>query len=55
MLDALNAPAAPPATVYREDYRAPDWLVPEIALEFDLAEERTRVRSTLHVEPFRST
>jgi aminopeptidase N len=50
MLDALNAPAAPPATVHREDYRPPAWLVPEIALDFDLAAERTIVRATLKVE-----
>jgi aminopeptidase N len=48
MLDAQNAPAAP-TTVRREDYRPPDWLVPEIALEFELDAERTRVRSTLQV------
>ena len=50
MLDAQNAPAAPPATVYREDYRPPDWLVPEIELDFDLGAERTTVRAVLHVE-----
>ena len=49
MLDAQNAPAAP-RTVRREDYRPPDWLVPEIALEFDLGRDRTRVRSVLTVE-----
>jgi aminopeptidase N len=50
MLDALNAPAAPPATVYREDYRPPDWLVPEISLDFDLAPDRTLVKAVLRVE-----
>jgi aminopeptidase N len=50
MLDAQNAPAAPPATVHRGDYRPPDWLVPEITLEFELGAERTIVRSTLRVE-----
>jgi aminopeptidase N len=48
MLDAQNAPAAP-TTVRREDYRPPDWLVPEIALDFELDAERSRVRSTLQV------
>ena len=33
MLDALNAPAAPPAEIRREDYRPPEWQVPEIALD----------------------
>jgi aminopeptidase N len=50
MLDAQNAPAAPPATVHRGDYRPPDWLVPEISLEFELGAERTIVRSSLRVE-----
>jgi aminopeptidase N len=50
MLDAQNAPAAPPAAVRREDYRPPDWLVPEIALEFELDAERTVVRSVMTAE-----
>jgi aminopeptidase N len=49
MLDVQNAPAAPPVTVRREDYRPPEWLVPEIALELDLGAERTIVRATLKV------
>ncbi|MEP7130738.1 MAG: aminopeptidase N [Sphingomicrobium sp.] len=42
----------PPAhdAIRREDYRPPDWLVPEIRLDFDLDGERTRVRATLVVE-----
>jgi len=48
MLDAQNAVAAP-AAVRREDYRPPDWLVPEISLDFELDPERTLVRSTLQV------
>jgi aminopeptidase N len=51
---AQIAPEAPlPPThvaVHREDYRPPDWLVPEIRLEFDLDPDRTRVRATLIVE-----
>ena len=50
MLDALSAPTAPPAAIRREDYQPPEWLVPEIALEFDLGAERTVVRSRLTVE-----
>ncbi|HYJ84060.1 MAG TPA: aminopeptidase N, partial [Allosphingosinicella sp.] len=50
MLDVLNAPAAPPSAIRREDYRPPDWRVPAIELEFDLGAERTRVRSRLSVE-----
>ena len=36
MLDAQNAVAAAPAAIRREDYRPPEWLVPEISLDFDL-------------------
>jgi aminopeptidase N len=49
MPDVQNAPAAPPVTIRREDYRPPEWLVPETALVFDLGAERTIVRATLHV------
>nr|WP_295372796.1 aminopeptidase N [uncultured Sphingosinicella sp.] len=52
MLDAQNAPAAPPApaTIRREDYRPPDWLVPEISLNFELDAGRTIVTGRLKVE-----
>src|SRR4051794_6419228 len=36
--------------IRREDYRPPDWLVPELKLDFDLGIDRTRVRATLTVE-----
>ncbi|CUS45222.1 MAG: aminopeptidase N [Pseudomonadota bacterium] len=48
MLDVQTATAQPHVT-RREDYEAPDWLVPEIALDFDLAPEATRVRAVLHI------
>jgi len=52
--DAQTIAEAPPSPTHvairREDYRPPDWLVPEIRLEFDLGTERTRVRATLSVE-----
>ena len=52
--DAHTAPEAPPSPTHvairREDYRPPDWLVPQIRLDFDLDAERTRVRATLSVE-----
>src|SRR5215213_4267547 len=52
--DAEVAPEAPPSpthvSIRREDYRPPDWLVPEIQLEFHLDPDRTRVRATLGVE-----
>src|SRR5581483_6932479 len=49
MLDAQNAVAAAPAVIRREDYRPPDWLVPELSLDFDLDAEKTIVRATLQV------
>ncbi|MFA5965044.1 MAG: aminopeptidase N [Sphingomonas sp.] len=48
MLDVHNATATPVVT-RREDYRPPAWLVPEIALDFDLDPVATRVRATLHI------
>jgi len=35
---------------HREDYRAPDWLVPDVALEFTLDPDATRVHARLTVE-----
>lgn len=49
MLDIQNAAAAPPALIRRDAYRPPDWLVPEIALTFDLDGARTRVKARLTV------
>jgi aminopeptidase N len=40
---------AAPAVILRSDYRAPDWLVPDIALTFDLDATLTRVRARLTV------
>ena len=50
MLDARPAHAHQPPIIKREDYRPPDWLVPEVMLEFELGPERTIVRTTLEVE-----
>jgi aminopeptidase N len=50
MLDARPTHAHPPPVIKREDYQPPEWLVPEIALEFELDGERTMVRSTMTVE-----
>ena len=45
-----EAAAAPThVAIRREDYRPPDWLVPEIRLDFDLDADRTIVRATLDV------
>ena len=51
--DAKTAPEAPPSPTHvairREDYRAPEWLVPEIELSFTLGIEKTRVQAKLSV------
>jgi len=51
---AVAAPETQPSTehvaIRREDYRPPDWLVPEISLDFQLDADRTIVRGTLQVE-----
>jgi aminopeptidase N len=54
--EAQSTPAeAPPSpthhvTIRREDYRPPDWLVPEIALKFTLGLDKARVQAKLSVE-----
>ncbi len=48
MADAPNATATPRVT-RRDDYRQPDWLVPEITLDFALDPAATRVRAVLEV------
>src|SRR6478672_1327981 len=46
-----EAPLSPAhVAIRREDYRPPDWLVPELKLDFDLGIDRTRVRATLSVQ-----
>ena len=46
--DAAMPPQAP-STIRREDYQPPAWLVPEVALDFELGIEDTRVGSRLMV------
>ncbi|WP_327753260.1 aminopeptidase N [Sphingobium sp. SJ10-10] len=48
MADISSSPLAP-HIVRREEYRPPDWLVPDIALDFDLDAAATQVRATLSV------
>ena len=54
LADAETAPEAPPSpkhmAIRREEYRPPDWLVPDIALRFTLGLEKTRVQSKLSIE-----
>ena len=49
MLDANAAAVTPHPAIRREDYRPPEWLVPEIALDFALDPARTRVKARLTV------
>src|SRR3546814_1936464 len=49
MADIHNPHAAAPTVIRREDYRAPDWLVPEIALGFQRDPALTRVKAVLKV------
>jgi len=49
MADMLSTTPAAPSVIHRSDYRAPDWLVPQIDLEFDLDPSLTRVRAQLSV------
>jgi aminopeptidase N len=44
-----QSPAVPPV-IRREDYCPPDWLVPSISLDFELAAQATRVTATLTLE-----
>ncbi len=51
-LDVQHAVALPPTAQQvkrRADYQPPDWLVPQVALDFDLAAGETRVKATLTV------
>jgi aminopeptidase N len=48
MLDAQSAAANPPV-IHREDYRKPDWLMPDVHLAFRLDPARTRVTGRLDV------
>jgi aminopeptidase N len=53
MSDVMLNPEAPTSpehvAIHRKDYRPPDWLVPNVELDFELGTERTRVRSSLKV------
>ena len=48
MIDAQSAPSLPTVT-RRDGYQAPDWLVPDIALDFDLDPSATHVTAFLDV------
>ncbi len=47
MTDTANATTSQPTTKYRKDYQPPTHLVDTFDIEFDLAEEHTRVRSRI--------
>ena len=48
MTDASSTPAVP-VTIHRGDYRAPEWQVPDVALDFALGVDETRVSAALAV------
>ncbi|HJS12581.1 aminopeptidase N [Sphingopyxis sp.] len=48
MTDASSTPAIP-VTIHRADYRVPDWQVPDIALDFALGIDATKVGAALSV------
>ena len=48
MTDASSRPPSP-VTIHRGDYQPPDWLVPDVALDFDLGIDLTRVSAELSV------
>ncbi|MDP3906170.1 aminopeptidase N [Novosphingobium sp.] len=48
-MDITASPAAPPPIIRREDYTPPAWLVPEVALAFELGLESTQVTAMLDV------
>lgn len=48
MID-LHSAAATPTVIFRADYQPPDWLVPEVALDFALGEDVTHVNARLTV------
>lgn len=52
MTDIQSATAAASSIVRLSDYRPPDWMVRDVALQFDLDAARTRVRATLLVERY---
>ena len=45
----IHAAAASPAVIRRSDYCVPDWLVPDVTLDFDLDPALTTVRAKLAV------
>lgn len=48
MTDASSTPPVP-VTIHRGDYRPPEWQVPDVALDFALGLEETRVTAALSV------
>jgi len=48
MTDASSTPTIP-VTIHRSDYRAPDWSIPDIALDFALGVDATKVGAALSV------
>ena len=49
-MDIQATPEVAPPVIRREAYRPPEWLVPEITLNFALGIEETRISSTIKVK-----
>ena len=50
MLDSHTPNLAQPSAILRADYMPPDWLISQVALDFDLAAETSRVGARLTIE-----
>ena len=48
-MNLQSTPEAPPPVIRAADYRPPEWLVPEVALDFALGLDETRVSARLQV------
>ena len=50
MLDTVRSEGSTPKTIYLKEYQVPDFLITEVELWFELAEQDTKVRSRLQVQ-----
>lgn len=50
MLDSVRSEGSTPKTIYLAEYQVPDFLISEVELWFELAEQDTKVRSRLQVQ-----
>ncbi|MGD8526159.1 MAG: aminopeptidase N [Thioalkalispiraceae bacterium] len=50
MLDSVRSDSSTPRTIYLKEYQVPDFLISDVELWFELAEQDTRVRSRLQLQ-----